>query len=83
MRLDRAARFCLLGSVGPIRISLAVTGLVSEILAGVEAGTVQGIVAILLNVIVGTVVRMIFLFTLVGEYLDREPAARGLDRSEE
>lgn len=82
MRLERAAKFGVFGSIGFILISLGMYVMIREIQTGVEAGTVEGNAAILIILIGGTAAGMILLFTLIGEYVDRELADRGLANSE-
>lgn len=83
MRIERAARFGIYGSIGFIAIWLLLFGLIREIQTGVYGGTSQGNVRILMILVVGTAVGMMFLFTLIGEYVDRELEARGLADSGE
>ena len=81
MRLDRAAKFGLFGSVGFVVISLGIFAMVREVQRGVKRGTLEADVTILMILIGGTTVGLIFLFVLVGEYVDRELESRGLANS--
>jgi hypothetical protein len=84
MQLDRAAKFGSIGAAGVVLISLGTVGLArlawADRLAGAEgraAGTV-GLVAVL-----GMAVTVLFLFVVIGAFVDRELEARGLDDSSE
>ena len=83
MRLDRAVKFGIFGSVGFIVVWLGMFAMIRETQTGVEGGTLEGNAVILITLVGGTVVGMMFLFTLIGEYIDRELDSRGFDNSEE
>lgn len=76
MRFDLAARFGLYGTVGFLLIGLMTFVLIGEIQSGVKAGTAEGTAAVLMILAGGIAVGTIYLFVLVGEYVDRELAAR-------
>ena len=76
MRLDLAARFGLYGTVGFLLIGLITFVLIGEIQSGVNAGTAEGTAAVLMILAGGVAVGTIYLFVLVGEYVDRELTAR-------
>jgi hypothetical protein len=83
MRLDRAAKFGLFGSIGFTLIWLGMFAMVREIQTGVTGGTLEGDVVTAVVLFGGTVAGMIFLFTLIGEYVDRELDSRGIASIEE
>lgn len=78
MRLDRAAKFGIFGSIGFLVIWLVMFAMIREVRTGVEAGTLEGDLTILFILVGGTAVGMVFLFTLIGEYIDRILETRGL-----
>jgi len=84
MRIDRAAKFGLVGAVGAIAISLATFGLARiawmNRTAGFE-GRAMGTVAIVL--IAGVAVTLMFLFGVIGVFVDRKLAARGIGPEDE
>lgn len=84
MELDRVAKFGTIGAVGVVLISLGTVGLGwiawTDRIAGAE-GMALG--TVVLVGIAGTAVAVLFLFVVVGAFVDRELAARNLDRSEE
>lgn len=79
MDLDRVAKFGVIGAVGIVLISLGTGGLMglawADRVVGHE-GRAMGTVAVV--GIVGTAVAVLFLFVVIGAYLDRELEARGL-----
>lgn len=83
MDLGRAAKFGLLGSIGIILIWSLLITMIREVQTGVEGGTPAGNITVLIIVLGGTLVSLIFLFTLIGEYVDRELAARRLADTDE
>jgi hypothetical protein len=80
----RAARFGAVGAVGVVLVALSTYGLVgmvwSERISG-SGGMVIG--TVLLVAIAGTATAVVFLFVVIGAFLDRELEARGLDTPEE
>jgi hypothetical protein len=83
MRLDRAAKFGVFGSIGFVVIWLGTFAMIRETQTGVTGGTVEGDVITMIVLVGGTVVGMMFLFTLIGEYIDRELDSRGIANIEE
>lgn len=84
MELDRAAKFGTIGAIGVILISLATLGLSwaawADRIAGAEAQAMGTVVVVTLA---GTTVTIVFLFVVIGGFIDRELEARGLDDFEE
>lgn len=84
MDLGRAARYGVIGAVGFVIISLGTGGLMqlawADRVAGYE-GKAMGTVALV--GILGTAVAVLFLFVVIGAFLDRELEARGLVDAEE
>jgi len=74
MRLDLAARFGLYGTVGFLVVGSMTFALIGEIQSGVNAGTAEGTAAVLMILAGGVAVGTIYLFVLIGEYVDRELA---------
>ena len=83
MRLDRAAKFGVFGSIGFTVIWLGMFAMIRETQTGVTGGTLEGDVVTAVVLFGGTVVGMMFLFTLIGEYIDRELDSRGVANVEE
>lgn len=83
MRFERAARFGIYASVGFLVISMGAFELVGDIRTGVEGGTMAGDLAVLTVLAGATAAGMVFLFALIGEYVDRELDRRGLAGGEE
>lgn len=77
MELGRAAKFGLFGSIGFVVIWSVLFLMIREVQTGVRGGTLRGDITVLAIVIGGTVVSMLVLFVLIGEYVDQELAARG------
>ena len=84
MRIDRAAKFGIVGTIGVTTVSLATFGLVrivwSNRISGFEE---RAIATILLIVVAGLAVNLMFLFAVVGVFVDRKLEARGLASPEE
>ena len=78
MDLGRAAKFGSLGSIGVILISLATGGLMgmawANRLSGAEG---MAIGTVLIVGIVGMAFATLFLFVVIGAFLDRELEVRG------
>lgn len=82
MDFGRAAKFGLFASIGFVLVWSVLLTMIREVQGGVEGGTLEGSITGLLIVIGGTVVSLVFLFTLIGEYVDQELAARGVTDAE-
>jgi hypothetical protein len=84
MDLDRAAKFGSVGAVGVVFLSLSSSVLMAmawnDRISGSE-GTAIG--TVMLVGIAGTAVTVLFLFVVIGAFLDRELEARGLDEPDE
>lgn len=84
MDLGRAAKYGTIGAVGFVIITLGTGGLMqlawADRVAGHE-GRAMGTVAIV--GIVGTAIAVLFLFVVIGAFIDRELDARGLVDVEE
>lgn len=80
MELDRAAKFGTIGAIGAVLISLGTVGVGwlawANRTAGAE-GSAMGTIAMVW--IGGTAVTILFLFVVIGAFIDRELDARGLD----
>lgn len=84
MDLGRAAKFGSVGAIGVILISLGTAGLMgmawADRISGSE-GMAIGTVTIV--GIAGAAITIVFLFVVIGAFLDRELEARGIGNSEE
>lgn len=84
MLLDRIAKFGFVGAIGVTAISLGtlwLTGIVwANRIAGYEGRAKS---TILIVVAAGVAVNVLFLFVVIGAYVDRELEARGLSVPEE
>jgi len=84
MDIDRAAKYGTIGAIGVILISLSTYGLMgmawANRLAGAE-GDARGTMMIV--GVAGTGTAVLFLFVVIGAFLDRELEARGIDTPEE
>lgn len=78
MNLGRAAKFGVYGSLGLTLLWTVLFLMIREVQTGVRGGTLRGDITVLGIVLGGTVVTLVLLFVLFGEYVDRELAARGL-----
>lgn len=79
MRAERATKFGLVAATGIVLISLATYGLIQQARSPLRGDTV-----VLLVLIGGTVTNLIFLFMVIGVYVERKLEARGLiTRNEE
>lgn len=84
MDLGRAARFGFVGAIGVILITLGTYGLMGLAWADRVAGSEGNAIATMTIVgIAGMAVGILFLFVVIGAYLDRELEARGLGSPEE
>jgi hypothetical protein len=84
MDLGRAGKFGSVGAFGVILISLGTFGLMgiawSDRVSGAEG---MAIGTMILVGIGGTAITIVFLFVIIGAFLDQELEARGLGNSEE
>jgi len=84
MDLDRVAKFGSVGAIGVVLVSLGTCGLIwlawNDRVSGAEG---MAIGTMILVGIAGTAIAILFLFVVVGAFLDRELEARGLGNSEE
>lgn len=80
MRIDRAVRYGLVGTVGLAAISLMTRWLIRQVkLADGRIGTVQIVIA----VGIGTFVALLFLFALMDAFVDEKLERRGDASTEE
>jgi hypothetical protein len=84
MDLGRAAKFGAIGGLATILVLLGTAGLSSLVwsnrLSGAEG---KAMATILIIWLAATAVTIIFLFVLLGAFIDREFESRGLDEVEE
>lgn len=84
MELDRAAKYGSIGAVGVVLISLGTVGLAwvawADRVAGAEGMAFWTVVLVGIS---GMAVAVLFLFVVIGAFLDRELADRGLDGAED
>jgi len=84
VRLDRTAKFGTVGAAGVLLIALGTFGLTviewNSRITGAEGSAIR---TILLVVAGGIAVAVVFLFLVIGAFVDRELAARGLESTEE
>jgi hypothetical protein len=84
MELGRAGKFGTIGAIGVILISLGTLGVAwlawADRVAGAEGDAIGTMVIV---GIAGTGIAVLFLFVVIGAFLDRELEARGLASSEE
>lgn len=83
MRIDRAAKFGLVGTIGVTAISLLVIWLFVTVQADVVAGNPPPLGSYLIIWIVGTALTLTFLFAVAGVFVDRKLEARGIASTEE
>jgi hypothetical protein len=84
MDLGRATKFGSVGAVGVVLIALGTAGLMGMAWADRISGSEgMAIGTVILVGIGGTVTAVLFLFVVIGAFLDRELEARGLEGSEE
>ncbi|MDS0283503.1 hypothetical protein [Haloarcula onubensis] len=80
MRLDRTAKFGTVGAAGVLLVALTTAGLSvvewNSRITGAEGSALQTIALVVAG---GIAVAVVFLFVVIGAYIDRELAARGLD----
>lgn len=77
MRIERAATFGIVGTIGIIAISLATFGLAQKV------SPLAGDAPILMIGVAGTAVNLMFLFAVIGVFVDRKLEARGIASPEE
>lgn len=84
MDLGRTATFGAWGAVGVVLIMLGTHGLMwlawNDRISGAEG---MAIGTMILVAVAGTALTVVFLFVVIGAFLDRELDARGIDASEE
>jgi hypothetical protein len=84
MDLNRAAKFGSVGAIGVVLISLGTASLMgmawSDRIRGSEGMAVGSVVIV---GILGMAITILFLFVVIGAFLDRELEARGLNNPEE
>lgn len=84
MDLGRAGTFGSIGAIGVLLIALGTYGLMgvawADRISGAEGKTVN---TILIIGIAGGAMAIVFLFVVIGAFLDRELEARGLDARDE
>jgi hypothetical protein len=84
MNLGRTAKFGTVGAVGVILISLVTYGLMwiawNDRISGAEGMAIGTMILVALG---GLAITVLFLFFVVGAFVDRELEARGLDSGEE
>ncbi|GAB3311243.1 hypothetical protein EI982_04840 [Haloplanus rallus] len=84
MDLDRAAKFGSVGAIGVVLVALGTVGLMrlawTERISGAEGMAVGTVVIV---GIAGTAITILFLFVVIGAFLDRELEARELGDPEE
>jgi uncharacterized protein YybS (DUF2232 family) len=84
MDLGRAAKYGSASALGVVLISLGTSGLMGTVwndrLSGAEGMAIANIIMI---GILGMALAIVFLFVVIGAFLDRELEARGLSDPEE
>ena len=83
MRIDRAAKFGLVATVGVATISLSTGWLLWTEYTTTISGTEPAWMLMLVIGVAGLTVNLLFLFAVIGEYVDRKLEARGVARPEE
>lgn len=84
MNLGRATKYGLVGAIGVILLSLGTYGLMELAWADRVAGAEEmAFRTVMLVGLAGTAVTVLFLFVVIGAFVDRELEARGLSDSEE
>jgi hypothetical protein len=84
MDLGRATRFGSVGAIGVILISLGTAGVMGMAWADrISSSEGMALGSMMIIGIAGTAFTIVFLFVVIGAFLDRELEARGLDRPEE
>ncbi|WP_318569349.1 hypothetical protein [Salinigranum marinum] len=84
MDLARAAKFGSVGATGVILISFGSAGLMGMAWADRISGSEGMAIGSMMMVgIAGTAITVLFLFVVIGAFLDRELEARGLGNLEE
>lgn len=78
MRIERATKYGLVAAAGVLPLTGGTRWLIRQVRAG--AGDAQG--TVIFVGVAGTVVTLIFLFAVVGAYVDRELEARGIEPEE-
>ena len=84
MDLGRAAKFGSVGAIGVVLIALGTAGLMGLAWADRVSGSEgMAIGTVILVGVGGTATAVLFLFVVMGAFLDRELEARGLEGPEE
>lgn len=83
MRIDRAAKFGFVASIGVTAISWATFLMIRMVWANRISGFEGKAIATILVVVAGTAVILMFLFAVIGVFVDRKLEARGLASLEE
>lgn len=84
MRMDRAAKFGGIASLGVVVLSVATLGLIRIVWANRISGVEEKAMAtIVLVLVAGLAVTLMFLFAVIGVYVDRKLEAQGVARPEE
>lgn len=83
MRIERAVRFGLAATIGVAAISLTTGWLIWTEYATTISGTEPAWILMLGIGVAGLAASLMFLFAVIGEYVDRELEARGLASPEE
>lgn len=82
MRIDRAAKFGIAGAIGVTAISLATVGLMLKVQADAIRAE-DAVIRMAMVGVAGTWANLLFLFGVIGVFVDRKLAAHGLDSREE
>lgn len=82
MNPERAAMWGLVAAVGVLVISLTTGWVIWTEYTSTISGRQPAWGLMLAFAVAGLTANTVFLFVVIGEYLDRELAARGLDRPE-
>jgi len=84
MDIGRAAKYGTIGAIGVILISLGTYALMGMVWANRIASAEGDATATMMIVgVAGTGTAILFLFVVIGAFLDRELEARGLDTPKE
>lgn len=84
MQLDRAAKYGVIGAIGVILISLVTFGLSRVVwatrISGFEGKAIDTIMIVGVG---GTALTILFLFVVIGAFINAELTARGLGNPED
>lgn len=81
MRIERAATFGAIATVGIVGIALVTIRMIQIVRANTVLGNRPDLATILLVAVSGTAVALIFLFAVIGVFVDRKIASH--ERTEE